>query len=536
MSGYRGRRRSGGCPRRTASNGRPAPRPCLVTLCLALSALACARDREPGLSEDAGRTLRVLYAADERSLHPASDDVPLRLVFSPLVSYPTMEASACGEPEPGLAVAWEHSEDWRTWTVRLRENLTWHDGAPVTAEDVRFTVELWKHPEVGHWAGEPIDSVVVLDERTFRVHYARPSRELLNGWDVFYPAHLLRGLDPDGFWDWDFWERPVGNGPFRYRGHTRRTMMEFEPHASFRGAKSGFERLVLKWGGGGALVELESGGVDAVESAPPGEARRLADVAEYRVHAVPYPGGVRLLYNQRVPPLDRVGVRRAVTMAIDRRELLRTLDLPYDLPITDGLHTPCQFSRRRVSPPVSFDPRTAERLLAESGWVDRDGDGIRERGERPLAFTVTAPTDWLQAREAAVYLQQALRSIGIGVEVESLEFRLVGERLAAGEFEALIWITGPWPDHHLERFGEGNPLGFRNPRLSALLEAAREAMEPAGRDSLYRLASDVFEQEMPATWLYPKTDLHVTRPGLEGYDASHGDLIMNLGRIRMEER
>ena len=131
--------------------------------CLAFGFGGCRSDARDGGSP---RTLRVLYDADERSLYPGSDDVPLRLVFSPLVSYAMLENGFCWEPEQGLAERWEHSPDWRTWTVWLREGLRWHDGVPVTAEDVRFTVELWKHPEVGHWAGESIDSVVVIDDRS----------------------------------------------------------------------------------------------------------------------------------------------------------------------------------------------------------------------------------------------------------------------------------------------------------------------------------------------------------------------------------
>jgi len=504
-----------------------------VLSCLAFGFAGCRSDTPRNTGSP--RTLRVLYDADEQSLYPGSDDVPLRLVFSPFVSYATLEKSYCWEPEQGLAERWEHSPDWRTWTVRLREGLQWHDGAPVTAEDVRFTVELWRHPDVRHWAGESIDSVVVIDNRTFRIHYRRPSREVLNGWDVFYPAHLLRGLDPRRFWDWGFWERPVGNGPFRYLRSVPQTMMTFAPHAAHPLANPGLDRLIVKWGGASALTELESGSVDAVEGVSPGDAARLRGNPLYRVHLVSLSAGVSLFWNTRVAPFDRASVRRALTMAIDRRELHRSLDLPDDLPLTDGIHTPCQFARSELRAPLPFDPVEAGRLLTEAGWTDRDGDGIRDRGGSRFMFTVTVPTDWLQAREAAVYLQQALRSVGVAMEIETLERRVVSDRLNAGNVEALIWIAGQSADQHLRRFGTGSPLGFENPRLNSLLEAAREAMDPTVEDSLYRLASEVFEREMPATWLYPKVDFSVTRANVRGYDAAQGDLFMNLGRVWLEE-
>jgi ABC-type transport system substrate-binding protein len=173
--------------------------------------------------------------------------------------------------------------------------------------------------------------------------------------------------------------------------------------------------------------------------------------------------------------------------------------------------------------------------LTEAGLTDRDGDGIRERAGSRFMFTVTVPIDALEAREAAVYLQQAFRSVGVAMEIETLEFRVVAERLKTGDVEALVWITGPGADNHLERFGTGSPIGIVNPRLSSLLEAAREAMDRRVEDSLYRLASEVFEQEMPATWLYPKVDVNVTRANVRGYDETQGDLFMNLGRVWMEK-
>ena len=80
-----------------------------------------------------------------------------------------------------------------------------------------------------------------------------------------------------------------------------------------------------------------------------------------------------------------------------------------------------------------------------------------------------------------------------------------------------------------------SPLGCVRPRLHSLLVEAREAMDPQIEASRYRLASEIFERGMPATWLYPKVDFHVTRANVRGYDAAQGDLFMNLGRVWLGE-
>ena len=139
------------------------------------------RDREAAPTE----AITILVPAEERVLGPAWDDTPKFLMFLPLVNYE--RGSYCGEPTPALAERWEHSPDYRTWTVWLRENVRWHDGVPVTADDIKFTVDLLKHPDVLNYNAFTVDSVAVLDERTAKIFLMRPGRWPLKAWATFYP-------------------------------------------------------------------------------------------------------------------------------------------------------------------------------------------------------------------------------------------------------------------------------------------------------------------------------------------------------------
>ena len=497
---------------------------------LALAAVGCRRGGDRRQRD--GSTLRILYPVDERSLRPGSDDVPKFLIFLPLVVYENAEDKYCERPQPGLAERWEHSADFREWTVYLRRSVTWHDGEQVTAHDIKFTLDLWAHSDVLHWAGGNTESVTVLDDYTLRIIYKRPSKQPVNGWDVFYPRHRLQNLDPKKFWDWEFWTRPVGNGPFRYVRHVPGAMMEFEANPDYYRGKPKVQRLIVKFGAGTGLTELLSGSVDAAEGISSLDAAKLAADSRFQVRYNPNAGAVRIYWNQRSPLFHDVTVRRALTMAINRRELHRVLHLPGDLPMTDGLYTPCQFARRQLEEPWPHDPEAARRLLTDAGWRNRDGDDVRKRGSQDFAFTVIAPGNWLQAPEAAVFIQSQLRRVGVRMEIQHFDFNVALERVRAGKFEAAMLITGGQPESHAEFFGATSPLGYENPTVAKLLHAAKSAMDPDERDRIYLDLAKIFRSEVPATFLYPKVDIYAASRRVGGFGR---DLFMYADRLSLEE-
>jgi peptide/nickel transport system substrate-binding protein len=485
---------------------------------------------ESSIAEGESHALRVLYESDERSLYPAMEDVPRFLIFHPLVRYRSLPDAFCWRnPEPALAARWTPTDGFRTWMIELREDARWHDGEPFTAHDMAFTVELWKHPDVQHWAAAKIDSVSVLGERTVRIFFDRPSRNPLNAWDIWYPKHLLQDFDPAEFWEWEFWRTPVGNGPFRFVTAVSGERAELEAHPLPGPRERRIQRVVLNWGGS-ALGQLKAGAVDAA-SLEPSDAAVLRDDPAFVLRFQAYPGGVWIFWNHRNAALAERSVRRALTLAIDRRELHRALELPADLPVTDALHTPCQFATGDITEPLPYDPDSAAVLLDRAGWRDRDGDGFRERAGSDLAFELLAPASWLGAARSVTYVQQRLREVGVDVSVSTADFQVVDETIKSGDFDAVIWIAAPDPPHHLERFGTGGWVGYENPRVTSLLEMADTLVVQERLDSVYLEVSASFREDVPATYLYPKVDVDVVPAGLAGFDPDGGTLLMNLDRL-----
>lgn len=485
-----------------------------LALALVLTVLtACA-----GGPADAERMRAVIvpYHGDEWVMSPNWDDTPRRFVFQHMVRYDDLW---CGEPQPGLAERWEHSDDLRVWTVHLNPKHRWHDGVPVTAHDIKFTIDLWNHPDVEYWYGRDVDAVVVLDDHTFRVHHSRPSRMMLDSWIVYYPKHLLEDLDPKEFYRWEFWTRPVGNGPFRYVRHVPKTLIEYEANSDYAYGKPKIDRVVLRFGEG-TLLHLLAGDLDVLQSVSPLDAMKLRDDPRFRVYHEEIPGARYVLWKVTDPLFSDARVRRALTHAIDRRLLHRVLGVPDRIPVTDGVYSACQYVERRLPEPLQYDPDAARRLLAEAGWRDTDGDGVLDRDGRALRFTLDAGPG--PGEQIAVFVQEQLKRIGVAAEPRALDNALLQDRFRGGDFQAMV-RGGPgngWKFYE-QIFGGGSFLGYRNPRVAALFERARLG-GPEERDAVAVEIAEILREEMPATYLLPGVSTHIVASRIRGLNDARG--------------
>jgi peptide/nickel transport system substrate-binding protein len=303
-----------------------------------------------------------------------------------------MELDSLGNRVGRLATSWEPSADYREWTYRLRTDVRWHDGAPFTARDIEFTIGLmddfWD-PDYGSGAFE---AVTVHDDSTITIRSGH-GRRLYQIHMVFYPMHLLEGLDPDRLGEWGFWARPIGNGPYRYVRAVPETMMEFEANLDFYAGAPSIARVVLKFSGDAAIADLLSGQVDVSSDISTADRATVAADPRFRLYYQVWGGSQQVIYWKNDHVLfSEPSVRRALTMAIDRRELLRALNIPDEVPIIDGPITPDQWVRRQLPEPLPHDPERARALLDKAGWRDMDGDGILEKDGRPFRFTALVRT------------------------------------------------------------------------------------------------------------------------------------------------
>jgi len=439
--------------------------------------------RTPDVDRQEGEisTVTVAYCCGDEALNPIHDMDAKKLVFLSL-----MKRDSLGNLVGRLATSWKPSADYREWTYRLRTDVRWHDGVPFTARDVAFTIALmdtfWD-PDYGSGAFE---AVIVHDDSTITIRSGH-GRRLYQTNMVFYPKHLLERLDPVRLGEWDFWAQPIGNGPYRYVRAVPETMMEFEANP------------------------------------PPADRATVAADPRLRFYYQTWGGSQQAIYwkNDHVLFSDP-RVRRALSMAIDRRELLRALNIPDDIPIIDGPITPNQWITMQLPQPLPYDLEQARALLDEAGWHVLDGDGIREKDGRPFRFTALVRTvseeDSPGNLTAGVYVQSQLRKLGVEMTLQALDPGVVMPRLESGEFEAVFsWFRSyetPW----LRRFslGSGEPVGYRNPRLLELIDLASRTWVRAEEDSLYAEIAEIFRADIPVTFLHPSVGLTVAHERLRG--------------------
>lgn len=475
-------------------------------------------------------TLTVLYNTDyEYLFRPLTDMPPKLLIFLGLGA-----VNEQGVLVGRLAERWEHSEDYRTWTLYLRKNIKWHDGIPFTAHDIKFTIDLWKHPDVMFYAGLPIGSVEVLDDYTYTITYVKPPTFEFNwmpgNWNVFYPKHLLENLDPKDFDNWDFWSHPVGNGPFRFVRHVPQTIVELEANPDFYLGKPKIDKLIIKLGSrisdlteslsGMGLTELLSGNVDAINYLPLADVAKLLKDPRFRIYYeiwddIGFPQVI--LWNQKNPLFKDKKTRQALTLAINREEIPKILNMATDIPIMDTIYTERQYWRKELPEPYPFDPERAKMLLDEAGWDDKDENGILERAGKEFRFKTLVRKKW---EPAAVYVQSNLIKVGIRMEILTIKRELMLERVFSGNFDAAIdyiWTGTTGSKVSVANYiGKDSTLGFDNDRVAELLAASEMTMVPDERDAAYREIMPIIQEEQPWTYLVLNVITYVAHRRVKG--------------------
>ncbi|MDX1493977.1 MAG: ABC transporter substrate-binding protein [Longimicrobiales bacterium] len=488
---------------------------------LLLMALPGCSDRaaDPALAR--GNTLSVLYTTSEWLFSPNHDDSPKFLMFEPLV---TRATGRCSAIVGGVSEGWEPNANRTEWTFRLRPGVRWHDGAPMTSRDVTASLELWKHSDVQFYHGAPVTDWEALDASTVRVRLAQPGDWPLNTWDVIYPSHVIETLDPAGFYEWDFWTRPVGNGPFRYVRHEPGVFMELAANDDYYLGRPSIDGVVIQFqaGTGSGGMELRAGNVD-IALLPPLDAKALADADPRFNHYYMLQATQQwLAFNYTHPVLREVAVRQALDHATDRDGLAAVLGLPAGLPLSAAPPGPCGLEGETLMRPRPFDFDRARSILSEAGWTDADGDGFREKGGRPLAFEILTHR---AAENVAVYLADQWRRVGADVTLRTLEASVAHERLLAGEYDVIIPRGG---DAAVRNAGPQSPFPTLDPDLAAALQAMLDAVGVEDGERLAAAAAPRFVELTPALALHARAEALVAHNRVQGL-GEPGSVLETLG-------
>jgi peptide/nickel transport system substrate-binding protein len=424
----------------------------------------------------ARRGRSVLYAsgADLQSanplvtIHPLAKQVQRYVLLTTLVRYDSALV-----PQPYLARAWTWSPDRTTLTFRLVPGVRWHDGVATTARDVAWTLNTARDPATGYPRASELAAVVgvhAVNDSTVVVRFARSVARLP---DVFadlaiLPAHLLDSIPPARLRQAAWNERPVGNGPFRFVAHEANRRWVFAANPAFPAALGGPPRLerfivVVVDEPTTKLAALAAGEIDFAGILPAHAAfvRRRPDLAVLDYPLI-FPYGI--VFNTRRPPFDDVRIRRAVALALDRREIVAAYLDGFGT-VADGPVPPDVPGYVPVAP-IPTDPDSARRLLAgQTLGFELLTVGS---GEAPLE-------QMIQARLAGVGLEVAIRQLELTAFLDRVNPR-------RADFAAAVLGTS------------GDPgLGYLGPL--AELAGMRAPSDPAAAQRLFR-------DSLPIAFLY----------------------------------
>jgi len=487
-----------------------------VVLLAAVLALAPAFDGS-ARGADAGvldaRTLVVGTRAEPKTLNPlaittSEGNQIAGLVFLKLLE----EQDDFMTFRPQLASSWSWSPDSLLVTFNLRPDAQWSDGTPVTAADVRFTWELHVDTTVA-WPSasikSKIDDVEVKDARTVVFHFKeRYLYQLMDANDgVILPKHVLDAVPRAGVKASPFGRAPVGNGPYVLARWESGQYIELASNPRYFG-DSGAPRVIFKFVPDAVTLvsQLKAGEIDLLESVQPGD---LASIRQSRPDAVVYTVPSRrmsfIAWNEKRAPFDDREVRRALTMAIDRAEIIRTVWQGYATECTSPI-VPLLWAFDATIPPIPFDPKGARAILAERGY--KDAGGVLQRDGKP--FTIELLVNDAQNRVDVVTLVQAqLKKIGIKVDIRVMEYGAYIERILGTDYDAALveWKATTKVDltalfHSKSMRPKGyNFVSYSNPEVDRLIDEALGRTDLPSARGLWDRVQGLIYADQPYTFI-----------------------------------
>jgi len=431
------------------------------------------------------------------------------------------------EPRPYLAERWEVADDNTSVTFYLRRDVRWHDGEQTDAHDVAFTYEtvtnpLTAFPNASYWDHyvKGPEGVEVVDDYTVTIRM-QPHGEFLDPFRSLgiLPEHLLGDVPPAELKQHPYGTQcPVGNGPFVFSSHDAQDRWVFEANPDFSpslGGRPFVDRYVFRVipEQTTILTELLTEGIDVYVLVRPDQAQRVMDdpkldLLEYTSRQYVFVG-----WNARRPQLSDPRVRRAITMGTRREEIVQAILQGHGTIANSGVPPFHWAFDADVSASFGYDPEGARALLDEAGWIDRDGDGVRENADGlPLSISIKYNTGNQQRQDIAEIMQAQLVDIGIQVRPQVREWATLLHEITTPDvrdFDGVVmsWVVEYKLDDmdlfHSERIDQPYAWsGTDNPEIDRLLEALSTTVDRSAARLLWNEYQSVIMDEQPYTFFY----------------------------------
>ncbi|MGH3311717.1 MAG: ABC transporter substrate-binding protein [Streptomyces sp.] len=425
-----------------------------------------------------------------------------------------------GKIVPRLAAKWDNPHP-KTWVFTLRDDVTFHDGSPLTARDVAASIERQAKtdsPLADLW--ELLDRAQAEDDRTVVVQSKEPLGTVLAN------MTLMRVLPADKMDKPDFFQKPIGSGPYKVTQFAPGSQLSLEANTHYWDGKPDTPRVVLRivTEEASRITGLETGETQLTWPIPGDQLKRLEDSEDVTIlDTASYQYWFNWFNCSRKPFTDP-DVRRALWHAIDAKALAKNI-FPGSAQVARAPISSSVFGYA-AQEPYAYDPKKAKSLLAKAGF--------------PNGFSTSVMWNQSQApqiRQVAETMISYWREIGVKVQPQELEEAQWTERLLALDWDmdlqTNVTATGD-ADYSLGRLylSSANRLGYKNPKLDKVLNAARQSQDQNKRKQLYSEACRIIWQEAPGIFPIEMRLNFATRKNVRGFEATP-DESPSLRQVRL---
>ncbi|MFH1874097.1 MAG: peptide-binding protein [Pseudomonadota bacterium] len=424
--------------------------------------------------------------------------------------------------EPFLASKWEISDDHLTYTFTLRQGIKWQDGKPLTIEDVLYSYERIKDPKVdaGHLRNyyQDVISAKKLDEHRIQFVYRQPyfrALEIVGGIPII-PKHIFD--DGQNFNMHSANRHPVGTGPYIFEKWETGSKIVLTRNENYWGEMPAIKGVVFKIipNADVALQLLKKGDLDFAGLRPIQWARQTESQAfkeKFNKYRYWVPNYSYIGWNLSKPYFSDRRVRIAMTMLLDRKMILEKMIFDQGEIVSGNFYLFGDAYDKTIDP-YPYDPEQAKKLLDEAGWVDHDGDGVRDKDGLPFKFTFLYASGSEFAKSLSLIMRENLEDVGIEMDIMPLEWAAFLKEIRGHDFDAatLAWLQpieqDPYQIWHSTQVEQGsNFIGFKNKEADLLIEQGRREFDPQKRTQLYKKFHKIIHAEEPYTFLFTNPNL-----------------------------
>ena len=448
-----------------------------------------------------------------------------------------------GEIVPDLASSYEISNDGLSYTFTLKDDLTFHDGKPLTTDDVLFTIEkaqdqILKSPKRLNWEGVTVQKI---DDKKIRFILKQPYSPFIENATIgILPKHIWKNINSEQMSLSDFNTNGVGSGPYKIESIKKDSSgipsyYKLNSFKKFALGKPYIDTMVVRfYANEKELVQaLKSGAVDNINAIDPEYAKDISK--DFQIITTPLPRIFGIFFNQnQSPALSDIAVRRALNNTINRKEIIDSVLYGYGVPAYSPIpktgkdYVPVYQSSESIDQDKKITEARAS--LEKAGWKWNEEKRVLEKKNKknivPLSFSITT-ADTPELKAAAMLIKGQWEKLGANVEIRIFESGDLNQNIIRPrKYDALLFgeiirqNSDPYAFwHSSQRNDPGlNIAMYANSSVDKLLEVARTTTDEKKRQESYRLFESEISSDIPAIFLYSPDFIYVLGKNLKGVD------------------